>query len=162
VDRRISGFHQDESGDWVADLECLHSQHVRHDPPFAERPWVLERASRSERIGQLLECPLCDRGELPPGLTVARVAGPFGVADLPAGLRRPHLVAAATWGELRVRHGSVDLCLPASAPPEHLQAGDVRALPPGVPHRIAGLSDDATLEVAFLVRSPADPTTTSP
>jgi len=47
VTRRIigfhqdQGFHQDEDSDWVAALECGHSQHVRHDPPWMERPWVL-------------------------------------------------------------------------------------------------------------------------
>lgn len=152
MDRKITGLHQDELGDWVAELECLHSQHVRHDPPFAERPWVLDPAARAARIGQLLGCPLCDRGEPPDDLTLARVAGPFGAADLPAGLRRPHLVAAATWGELRVRRGSVDLSLPAGTPPQHLEAGQVRALPPGVPHQIVDLSEDASLEVAFFVR----------
>lgn len=33
VARRIVGFHQDQKGHWVADLECGHAQHVRHDPP---------------------------------------------------------------------------------------------------------------------------------
>ena len=31
--RRIVGFHQDEEQHWVAELECRHNQHVRHDPP---------------------------------------------------------------------------------------------------------------------------------
>ena len=26
--------------DWVAELECGHTQHVRHDPPWTNRPWV--------------------------------------------------------------------------------------------------------------------------
>lgn len=30
VRRRIVGFHQDEGGDWVAELSCMHRQHVRH------------------------------------------------------------------------------------------------------------------------------------
>jgi hypothetical protein len=33
IPRRIVGFHTDVEGDWVADLECGHTQHVRHDPP---------------------------------------------------------------------------------------------------------------------------------
>jgi hypothetical protein len=65
VQRSIVGFHQDEDGDWVAELSCLHNQHVRHRPPFQERPWVLDEAERSARIGAALDCPLCDRGEPP-------------------------------------------------------------------------------------------------
>ncbi|MBI5854136.1 MAG: DUF3565 domain-containing protein [Nitrospirae bacterium] len=36
---RITGYHQDEQGDWVADLACGHGQHVRHQPPLTVRPW---------------------------------------------------------------------------------------------------------------------------
>ncbi len=32
--RTITGFRLDEEGDWVADLACLHSQHMRHNPPM--------------------------------------------------------------------------------------------------------------------------------
>lgn len=38
--RNITGFHQDEAGDWVAELNCHHGQHVRNKPPFFNRPWV--------------------------------------------------------------------------------------------------------------------------
>ena len=39
MQRKITGFHLDEEGHWVAELECGHNQHVRHDPPYVERPW---------------------------------------------------------------------------------------------------------------------------
>ena len=65
--RSIVGFHQDEDGDWVAELSCLHNQHVRHRPPFQERPWVLIEAGRSARLGTDVECPLCERAEMPEG-----------------------------------------------------------------------------------------------
>ena len=60
VARRIVGFHQDELGDWVAELECGHSQHVRHDPPWQVRPWVTSPETRAERIGTELLCVHCD------------------------------------------------------------------------------------------------------
>lgn len=47
IERRIIGFHQDEHDDWVADLECGHTQHVRHDPPWQNRPWVVTPEGRS-------------------------------------------------------------------------------------------------------------------
>jgi hypothetical protein len=34
----IVGFHQDDVGDWVADLACGHTQHIRHQPPWVNRP----------------------------------------------------------------------------------------------------------------------------
>lgn len=61
MQRRITGFHQDTEGHWVAELECGHSQHVRHDPPWQQRPWVLAEDTRAARLGSALECPLCDR-----------------------------------------------------------------------------------------------------
>lgn len=100
--RGVVGFRQDHDGDWVAELSCLHGQHVRHRPPFSERRWVLTELGRTAHVGTELECPLCDRAELPLGLRVARVAGPFDEESLPAALRRSHLVAKGTWGCLRV------------------------------------------------------------
>jgi len=58
--RKIVGFHTDEKGDWVADLECGHGQHVRHNPPWTNRPWVLTLEGRAEHIGRELECKKCD------------------------------------------------------------------------------------------------------
>lgn len=58
--RKITGFHQDEEDDWVAELECGHHQHVRHNPPWTERPWVTNSEGRSQFIGYELECKECD------------------------------------------------------------------------------------------------------
>jgi Protein of unknown function (DUF3565) len=60
VERAIVGFDVDEVGDWVALLDCGHRQHVRHRPPWQERPWVLTPEGREGRIGTALECPYCD------------------------------------------------------------------------------------------------------
>jgi hypothetical protein len=57
--RQIVGFHQDAEGQWVAELECGHTQHVRHTPPWQVRPWVLTEAGRGARLGTLLSCRLC-------------------------------------------------------------------------------------------------------
>lgn len=61
MQRAITGFHQDELGDWVAELECSHTQHVRHNPPWQNRPWVIDSAQRIKRIGFVLNCKKCDR-----------------------------------------------------------------------------------------------------
>lgn len=59
--RKIVGFHQDEEQHWVAQLECGHNQHVRHNPPLVVRPWVQQKDTRDARIGSDLNCVLCDR-----------------------------------------------------------------------------------------------------
>jgi tellurite methyltransferase len=60
MNRRIVGFHQDNAGDWVAELECAHTQHVRHQPPFQMRPWVVTADGPRRQIGVELECKTCD------------------------------------------------------------------------------------------------------
>jgi hypothetical protein len=59
--RKIVSFHQDETGDWVAVLECGHTQHVRHNPPWINRPWVLTTQGRAEKLGATLPCKRCDQ-----------------------------------------------------------------------------------------------------
>ena len=58
--QRITGFHRDEHGDWVAELECGHGQHVRHDPPWSERPWVMTQSGRDRKLGDTLTCKKCE------------------------------------------------------------------------------------------------------
>jgi hypothetical protein len=65
IARRITGFHRDEQGHWVAQLECGHNQHVRHDPPWVNRPWVVSAAGRAEALGRTLSCPKCSVGDPP-------------------------------------------------------------------------------------------------
>jgi len=62
--QRIIDFHRDEHGDWVADLECGHGQHVRHDHPWSERPGVVTQKGRERMLGETLACKKCDE-ELP-------------------------------------------------------------------------------------------------
>ena len=65
MERRVTGFHQDEEDHWVAELECGHNQHVRHDPPWEQRSWVVTPEGRASRLGIHLNCVKCDRGEPP-------------------------------------------------------------------------------------------------
>lgn len=61
----IAGYHTDDEGDWVAELACGHFQHVRHNPPWINRPWVVSESGRNAKRGQLLECKKCDAGAPP-------------------------------------------------------------------------------------------------
>lgn len=69
MNQPIIGYHQDEQGDWVADLACGHGQHVRHQPPFTNRLWVLTAVGREQHLGTRLNCKKC--------------------ADLPSDIPRP-------------------------------------------------------------------------
>jgi hypothetical protein len=58
--QKIVGFDQDEARDWRAVLACGHRQHVRHNPPFVSRPWVMTEDGRRCFLGNELNCKLCD------------------------------------------------------------------------------------------------------
>jgi hypothetical protein len=61
--KKIVGFHMDENHDWVAELECGHKRHVRHDPPWTEHHWVTTVQGRNDHIGQELTCSACRPGQ---------------------------------------------------------------------------------------------------
>lgn len=134
--RRIVGFEADVS-DWVALLDCHHRQHVRHRPPFRLATWIDDDAERAQRINTTLECPLCDRCEIPTGLTVVRTTATWDEHTMPDALRRSHRVSSGRWGRLRVAHGSVrfvaetdpvtDVTVDAHLPQD---------IPPGVEHYV--------------------------
>jgi hypothetical protein len=64
VARRIIGFHLDAEGEWVANLECGHTQHVRHRPPWQNRPWTQTEEGRTSFLGKELICVKCKEAEL--------------------------------------------------------------------------------------------------
>ena len=60
MQQAIIDFHLDDEQHWVAQLACGHNQHVRHTPPWQNRPWVLTKEGRDKKLGMMLECKLCD------------------------------------------------------------------------------------------------------
>ena len=134
MERRIAGFSQDDAGDWVAHLDCLHRQHVRHQPPFRVAPWVLDDTERAARVGSAIDCVLCDRAELPDGLSVRRTTPTWDETSMPAALRRAHRVAAGTWGRLRVEEGRLRFRM--ATLDTVVEAGGVQPIPPQVDHDV--------------------------
>ncbi len=61
MDQPIVGYHLDEHGDWAAELACGHFQHVRHDPPWINRPWTQTAEGRAAALGRTLACRKCDQ-----------------------------------------------------------------------------------------------------
>jgi tellurite methyltransferase len=154
VIRTIAGFHADDAGEWVAELSCLHGQHVRHQPPFRQRQWVMTPAGRADRLGSEIDCPLCDRAELPEGLRLVRTAGPFDADTVPEALRKVHRIAAGTWGVLRLIEGSAGLRLATTPPIDRwLTRGATQPIPPLVSHHLT-IDGAVVLAVDFLVADP--------
>lgn len=71
MEQPIVGFDQDEFGDWRAILACGHRQHVRHNPPLVERPWVLTEEGRRGFLGHRLDCRWCDEEAATPAASEA-------------------------------------------------------------------------------------------
>lgn len=60
--KAIAGYHKDDQNYWVARLVCGHFQHVRHNPPWTNRPWVETLKARNKMLGHELNCKKCDEG----------------------------------------------------------------------------------------------------
>jgi len=113
MQRRITGFVLDEHGDWIASLDCGHRQHVRHDPPFTSRPWVVSSEGRADRIGSGWPCSLCDRFEVPAGFVAYKRTPEFTEVTVPQGLRRDHSTKRGVWAKIRVLEGTLRYHVPA-------------------------------------------------
>jgi tellurite methyltransferase len=150
VERVITGFHVDDTGDWVAELACGHNQHVRHRPPFQVRSWVLTEGGRTARIGSSLRCPLCDRCELPTGLRFVRSSPEWNQRSIPTALVGSHRIGHGTWGMLRVRRGRLRFVLSGEPDVSSLLEPDMlQPIPPGVLHRVE-LSGEVGFTIDFL------------
>ena len=135
--RAITGFHEDEVGDWVAELVCGHGQHVRHRPPFQMRPWVVTEEGRAGRIGGELECVRCDRFELPEGFAAYKRTAEFDERTMPAGLRANHSTKAGVWGVVHVLEGRLRYVVKAPIAGEHvLDAAHPGIVVPEVLHHV--------------------------
>lgn len=149
MQRVVVGFRTDAAGDWVAELDCGHRQHIRHRPPFEERPWVLDDVERAAHLGSSLDCPLCERGEMPEGVRFVWRSAAWDARSLPVGLRRAHKLGSGTWGRLVLMEGALVYRASMAQPTERaLLAGTDQAIPPGVEHEIEP-SDDARLFIEF-------------
>jgi tellurite methyltransferase len=133
----ILAFHQDEAGDWVARLACGHAQHMRHQPPWQERPWVMTAAGRQKKIGTSLDCPVCDQIALPDSAREYKRTPIFTEATLPRALVTDHWTKAGTWGRIVVSEGRVEFH--SRGRMRVLGAGDLTIVEPEVPHHITPL-----------------------
>jgi len=153
---KISGFHQDDDGVWVADLECGHAQHVRHDPPWQRAEWVVTEAGREQHLGTSLPCPLCRMPKLPEGALEYKRTADFDRATVPPGLLKRHALKAETWGEIVVTEGRVLYTIEdAEEATFALRPGVRGVVAPEQPHHVE-VAEGARFYVRFLRVDPAD------
>ena len=137
MDRPITGFFQDEAGDWVARLSCGHRQHVRHQPPFVERPWTETAEGRASFLGELLACAACDRCELPEEAVRYKSTPLFTEWTIPKALRREHQTKPGVWGRIVLLEGTLLFDLLGPQPRTMTLTPDTPGIiPPEAPHRV--------------------------
>jgi tellurite resistance-related uncharacterized protein len=105
--RPISAFKTDEHGDWVALLSCGHRQHVRHQPPFFNRPWVTTERGRRAKVGKPLDCVKCERFEMPDDFAAYRRTAEFSENTIPESLLNDHSTRPGVWGKIHVIEGKL-------------------------------------------------------
>lgn len=108
MNRKITGFHQDADGVWVADLDCRHTQHIRHNPPWQERPWVLTEPGRQDKLGAELDCLFCNMAVIPEAAKPYKQTAHFDEKTVPAGLLGDHRLKSGTWGRIVVEEGRLE------------------------------------------------------
>jgi tellurite methyltransferase len=132
MERVIVGYRQEANRDWVAELSCGHDQPVHHDTPSTRN-----KAAGGAGVGASLDCPSCDRAELPAGLRMVRSTPEWDEHTIPPALRRSHRVAAGTWGRIVVAHGQLRFSA-ATDPPLRtvVETGRTQPIPPDVDHHV--------------------------
>jgi tellurite methyltransferase len=134
--RPITGFSTDEDGDWVVILSCGHPQHVRHRPPFINRPWVITKQGRQSKLGQTLDCVRCDRFELPNHFIPYQQTPVFTDQSMPAGLKKDHLTKAGIWAKIVVVEGKLRYCIAPLDVKMELSEDRPGIVVPEVPHLV--------------------------
>lgn len=142
MQRAIVAFHRDENKDWVAELDCYHNQHVRHQPPFFNRPWTQSREGRESMLGQQLNCVRCDALEWPEGLQFLRKTEVFTGQNFPQGLKKDHSTKPGVWARLVVVEGAMlYVCQDPVADTFQLNAETPGLIPPRLAHHVEPLGE---------------------
>jgi tellurite resistance-related uncharacterized protein len=142
VKRSIIGFHQDDESHWVAELDCGHNQHTRHDPPFFPRPWVVTEEGRNQHLDSQLDCVRCDRQEIPEDFAPYRSTPSFTNDSIPAGLQNRHSTKAGVWGIIHVLVGKLRYCIHEPYHQETMiEAGATAIVIPQVEHDVHPLGE---------------------
>jgi tellurite methyltransferase len=145
----IQAFRQDAEGDWVAELACGHSRHIRHKPPFQLAEWVTSAEGRDAHIGAPVPCKFCRMPQLPAAIAEYKRTARFDAGTVPVALTRSHRLKRGTWGEIVVTSGRVLYVLEDDDLALMLQPGIVGRIAPERPHHVE-LQGDAAFYIRFL------------
>ena len=137
--RPIISFTQDTVGDWLAQLSCGHTQHVRHQPPFQSRLWVTTEEGRQSKLGEVLECPYCERLELPEHFVAFHQTPEFTEETVPAGLLKDHTTKPGIWAKILVTEGTLRYHLDGFGQTFELTVGTLGIVVPEVLHHVEPL-----------------------
>ena len=147
--RSIIGFCRDEENHWIANLDCGHNQHVRHQPPFVNRPWVVNEEGRKSTLGKKLNCVRCNRMEWPDDCKSYRRTPEFDENSVPAGLTCNHATKRGVWGRIQVISGTLLYHVGPPINKSLIVGTDSSAvIVPEVPHRVE-LQGQARFYVEF-------------
>ncbi len=159
--RTIDGFHQDEQDDWVAELSCLHMQHVRHEPPSAIVP-----GSRRHPAGAVGSAPTSSAfpATVPrcrTGWTSSALWDPSTPRPCPVTCGASIGLPKAPVACVRLIEGTVGFSMETDPRTVvQLRAGDVQPIPPTVPPAVH-VEGHFRVAIDFLVRGMPSPTARS-
>jgi len=139
MERTITAFGVDNEGDPIAILDCGHPQHVRHKPPFINRPWVLSEEGRDGMIGKVLNCVRCDNLEMPDSFIAYKRTSEFSEQSLPNALRNDHSTKAGVWGKIQVVEGKLRYRVPTLGVQMELSMDKIGIVVPEVLHSVEPL-----------------------
>ena len=113
---------------------------------------MLSEEGRASRVGDLLDCLLCDRGEMPNGHVAYQKTKSFTEETVPAALTANHTTKAGVWGLIHVEAGRLEYSIDEERLPkdcrrvEVLEVGQTGVVISEVEHRVTPLG-----EVSFYV-----------
>ncbi|HRI68475.1 MAG TPA: DUF3565 domain-containing protein [Polyangium sp.] len=149
MQRKIVGFHQDTDNVWLAELECTHTQHVRHNPPWQERSWVTTESGRQDKLGAELDCVFCNMGKVPSDMKPYKQTARFDETNVPAGLLAEHQLKLGTWAHIVLEEGKLEYTCPRGV--FVLRPGILGVIEPEVKHHVR-LVGPVKFYVEFLKR----------
>lgn len=152
IERSIVGFDQDDEAHWVAELDCGHTRHVRHQPPFVLRPWTQSKEGREGFVGQPLRCLRCEASEWPGQIVHYKSTPVFDEHTVPKGLLTAHSTKRGVWGRIVVHLGTLAYHVEGAASPLHLVPGCDGIVVPEQRHHVA-LSGPVRFQVDFHKRT---------
>jgi tellurite methyltransferase len=133
--RPIIRFGYDDIGDW----SCGHLQHVRHSPPFINRPWVTTEAGHKSKIGKTLNCVRYDRFEFPVNFIRYKKTPVFTEESLPSGLKNDHSTKVGVRGKIIVTEGKLQYRVNNLKTNVELSPGEPEIVLPEIVHSVSPL-----------------------